>query len=124
GLGHFLGFNIATAYDRLWDALGLTGEISKNGFSEESMRNFIAKKETAKEVALENKDVLVPKLQKALATRFEENSDPEAYAERALDEASDDLQLGADQRSKYMAKAMQATYNVLQQYADALRNID
>src|SRR5699024_8888240 len=38
--------------------------------------------------------------------------------------ASDDLQLGADQRSKYMAKAMQATYNVLQQYADALRNID
>lgn len=124
GLDHFLGFNIATAYDRLWDALGLTGEISKNGFSEESMRNFIAKKETAKEVALENKDVLVPKVQKALATRFEENSDPEAYAERALDAASDDLQLGADQRSKYMAKAMQATYNVLQQYADALRNID
>lgn len=124
GLDHFSEFNIATAYDRLWDALGLTGEVPKNGFSEKSMRSFIAKEKTAKEVALENQDILVPKLQKALATRFEEHADPEAYAERALDEVGDDLHLKADQHAKYMAKAIQAAYNVLQQYADALRNIN
>lgn len=124
GLDHFSEFNIATAYDRLWNALGLTGEVSKNGFDEQSMRDFIAQKVTAKDVAVANKAVLVPKLQRALATRFEEHSDPEAYAERALDEASDDLQLKPDQHTEYMAKATQTAENVLQRYADALRSLD
>lgn len=118
-------FNVASTYSRLWDELRLSGsEIPRNGLDEATLRAYANGDKEATVVLMENSDVFIKKFQTALKKKFSQYADPEAYAERALEQVLDDMG-PVDENTRYhlRQKAVAFAEAVLEMYVNKLSEL-
>lgn len=124
GVNEFDDYNVATAINRLWYTLKLpVSEITTGNIDMNSVKKWYQKEISTAEFLQINHDVFVSKIQNALSSRFdEENVDFDAYINRALDYAKDDLR--GFELTKLVSVAQKVAPQVVEDYADSFNSIN
>lgn len=116
GIDEFDDYNSATAFNHLWAELGLSnGEITTSNIDDQSVRHWFMRKISLEEFLSINKTALVSKLQKAIAKRYSsDHIDYDAYIDRAIEYAKDDLR--SVDTTKLVDMARPIAHHVVDEY--------
>lgn len=117
-LDEFEEYNVATAVNRIWSELRFPlGEITTGNIDMESLKKCYQKEISINDFLRINQAAFIEKLQKSLASRFApENVDFDAYINRAVEYARDDLR-GVD-----ITKIVRYAQNIAEQTIDEYAN--
>lgn len=117
--------NVASVYAKLWNELKLSGaEIPRNGIDQSDLTMYSIGALSAQTLLLKYEELFTSKFKTALVKKFTQYVDEEAYAERALDQASPDLGIKtAEQREEWRPIALKEAENAVDTYVEKLQAI-
>ena len=120
GIDNFDDYNMATAVGLLWRELRFpTSEISTSYIDQQSIFQWYHKEITTNEFLKINEHVFIIKLKNALIGRFNKNNiDFDAYINRALEYAQDDLR--GVELTKLVTVAHQVAEKAVEEYLSSL----